>query len=182
MFSFTWLFRLWSKNHSNFNRLWISPTFFYCRKRFAIDFRQLAFRHPKRNAADCLIRELLENGMDAAKHQHHSSLSSLQTDKLSRVCLFLSNPVCEDLYSELCLFYPASGFSEKSQNFLWFIQANWFTHHECWNESCVWNIWSVTEIVVLKLPKKCWQSSFTTPFSCIIFAKNTHIYIDMCSM
>lgn len=117
MFSFTWLFRLWSKNHSNFNRLWISPTFFYCRKRFAIDFRQLAFRHPKRNAADCLIRELLENGMDAAKHQHHSGLSFLQTDKLSRVCLFLSNLVCEDLYSELCLFYPASGFSENHKIF-----------------------------------------------------------------
>lgn len=151
MFSFTWLFRIWSKNHSNFNRLWISPSFFfYCKKRFAIDFRQIAFRYPKRNIRDCLIRELLKNEINAAEHQHHCSPCSLQTDKFSGLCFFqiwCPNDVWRLLqwtWFILSSFWIWSG----SQTFLGFIQDNLFTHQECWNQSCAQNIWPVSVITL----------------------------------
>lgn len=130
MFSFTWLFRIWSKNHSNFNRLWISPSFFfYCKKRFAIDFRQIAFRYPKRNIRDCLIRELLKNEIDTAEHQHHCSPSSLQTDKFSGLCFFqiwCPNDVWR-LLQWTWFILPVSGFGRDHRLF-WDLYKTTYLH------------------------------------------------------
>lgn len=105
MFSFTWLFRLWSKNHSNFNRLWISPSFFTAKRDLPLISGRLHSGTPT-EILQTVIRELQGNGVGAAKHQQHGSLSSLQTDTFTGVCLFVSvksgaQMMCEDLCSEL---------------------------------------------------------------------------------
>lgn len=151
MFSFTWLFRLCSKNHSNFNRLWISPSFFTAKRDLPLISGRLHSGTPTETLQTVWSGSCREMGQVLqSTSSTAASVLCRQTHSLVFVCLFLSH-----LGPRWCVKICAVNFVFSSfwiwwgsQNFLWFVQANLFKHHECWNESCVQNTWSVLVIML----------------------------------
>lgn len=159
MFSFTWLFRLWSKNHSNFNRLWISPTLFLLQKEICHWFQAACIQAPQKKCY-----RLFDQGTTGKWDGCCKAPSIIPA---SALCKQTSSVVCVCFFQIWCV-------KTCTVNIFYFIQLldlmkitkfsviytgkpiytpwmlKWFL--------CLKYLICYRNYVVLKSPKKCWQN------------------------